>query len=380
MADTLTPSRLRRLADLRPQRGRVLSVYLNLDPSELPTPRARASAISSLINDAQRRVDELSDLPHDDRMALRADVEHVRDVLAQPDIADEGTRAIAVFACGPADLLETVRLAHPVEPRVVVDGSPYVEPLVRAGTGECWCVLLCNRRAARVFLGTPEALEETDRVEDDVHSHHQQGGWSQARYQRSVEEEVRDHLDHVAQVVFDVFKRRGLDHLLIGAPEETLGDLERRLHPYLRERLAGRVHLDIEHSSLEEVRAETAKAVREIERRREREALDRFRQGVGAGGRAAAGIDDVLAALNEARVGTLLLGASFTSSGYVDPATGLLAGPDRSGPVAGGALEAVDDIVERAIEKALESSTDVLVVRHHDDLALHGGIGALLRY
>jgi peptide chain release factor subunit 1 len=378
MADTLTRSRLRRLADLRPQRGWVLSVYLNLDPSELPTPPARASAISSLINDAQRRVDELSDLPHDDRMALRADVEHVRDVLAQPDIADAGTRAIAVFACGPADLLETVRLAHPVEPRVVIDDSPYVEPLVRAGTGERWCVLLCNRRAARVFLGTPEALEETDRVEDDVHYHHHQE--SEARYQRSVEEEVRDHLDHVAQVVFHSFKRRGLDHLLIGAPEETLGDLERRLHPYLRERLAGRVQLDVEHAGLEEVRAEAAKAVREIERRREREALDRFRQGVGAGGRAAAGIDDVLAALNEARVGTLLLGADFASSGYVDPATGLLAGPDRTGPVAGGALEAVEDIVESAIEKALESSAHVLVVRHHEDLALHGGIGALLRY
>jgi peptide chain release factor subunit 1 len=380
MADSLTRSRLRRLADLRPQRGRVLSVYLNLDPSELPTPPARASAISSLINDAQRKVDELSDLPHDDRMALRADVEHVREVLAQPDIANAGTRAIAVFACAPAGVLETVRLAHRVEPRVVVDGSPYLEPLVREGTDERWCVLLCNRRAARVFLGTPEALEETDRVEDDVHSHHHQGGWSQARYQRSVEEEVRDHLDHVAHVVFDVFKRWGIDHLLIGAPEETRGDLERLLHPYLRERLGGRVHVDIEHATLDEVRAETAKAVREIERRREADALERFRQGVGSGGRAAAGIDEVLAALNEARVGTLLLGAGFASSGYVDPATGLLAGPGGSGPVSGGALEAVDDIVERAVEKALESSAHVLVVRHHDDLALHGGIGALLRY
>ena len=79
MADTLTRTRLRRLAELAPEHGRVLSVYLNLDPSEFATPPARASAISSLMNDAQQKVDALDgDLAHDDRMALRADVDAVR--------------------------------------------------------------------------------------------------------------------------------------------------------------------------------------------------------------------------------------------------------------------------------------------------------------
>ena len=45
-----------------------------------------------------------------------------------------------------------------------------------------------------------------------------------------------------------------------------------------------------------------------------------------------------------------------------------------------GAGEEVDDILEAAIEKALEQSAKVVVVRHHDDLGPLGGIGAVLRY
>jgi peptide chain release factor subunit 1 len=352
MADTLTRTRLRQLAELAPEHGRVLSVYLNLDPSEFATPPARASAISSVMNDAQRRVDDLDgDLSHDERMALRADVDAVREVLQQPNIADEGTRAVAVFACGPAGLLETVRVKRTLDTRVVIDGTPYIEPLAQAIAGSLWCVLLANRRIARVFTGTPEQLDETDRIEDSVHSQHRQGGWSQPRYQRSVEEDVRDHLAHTAAVVFDLFKREGFEHLLIGAPDETVGDLERSLHPYLKERLAGHVRLGVEDASAADVRAEAARGVEEYERRHERELLDRLEHGLGAGGRAAAGIDDVLGCLEEARVATLLLAEDFGASGDA----------------------------ERATEKALETSADVVVIRHHD-LGPHSGIAALLRY
>jgi peptide chain release factor subunit 1 len=349
MADTLTRSRLRRLADLRPERGRVLSVYMDLDPSEFATPPARASLVTSLMTDARHQVDALADVSHDELKSLRHDVEAVREALSQPGIGDDGARGAAVFACELAGLLETIRLPYPIASRVVLDETPYVEPLLRAPT-ERWCVLLANRRNARIFIGPPRELEETDRVEDNVHSQHRQGGWSQPRYQRAIEEDVRDHLDHVAAVVFAHLKARVFDRLLIGAPQETVGDLERRLHPYLRERLAGQVRLDVENANVDEVRAAAGAAVEEIEIRREAEAIERLRQGIGAGGRAAAGAEDVQRALDEARVGTLLLADGYKSNG------------------------------ERAVEKALDSGAEVLVIRHHEDLGPLGGIAALLRY
>jgi peptide chain release factor subunit 1 len=376
--NTIDRGRLRRLADVRPDRGRVLSVFLNLDPAEFGTAPARATAITSVVNEAARKVEECEGLGHDEHAWLRHDVERVRGALQAGDIAADGVRAVAVYACEPLDLLEVIALRRPVESRVVVERSPFMEPLVAQGDGERWVVVLANRRSARVFQGSGDDVEETDRVEDEVHQQHDQGGWSQLNYQRSVEKDKQDHLAHVAEVLFSIYKRRGFDRLLVGGPEEILGDLERRLHTYLQERIVGRTHLDVDNSGIEDVRRAVAEALEAYETRREREALDRLAEGVGRGTRGAAGLADVLGTLNEGRVETLLVADGFGAPGLRDRETGLLYGRDdapRDRP-----LEPVDDVVEPAIEKAIEQSARVLRVSRHEDLGPLGGIGAVLRY
>jgi peptide chain release factor subunit 1 len=374
MAEPITQTRLRELAAVHPEQGRVLSVFLNLDPAQFGTPAARSSAITSVITDAAHKVDEADGLSHDERLALRDDVERVREVLLGADVAANGTRAVAVYACGPADLLEIVRLRRPVDNRVELGRTAFVEPLVLQGMDERWMVVLANRRAARLFAGHGEDLEETDRIVDDVHQQHDQGGWSQLNYQRSVEKEVADHLAHTGEVAFGLYKARGADRVLVGAPEELLGDLKAKLHPYLKERIAGKLQIDVENASLDDVRTCVVDAIREHARRCEREALDRLQESVGRGGRGAAGVAEVLDALNQARVETLLIAESFSAPGRVDLEAGLLLpeGADQG--------EAVQDIVEPAIEKAVEQSAQTLVVRHHDDLTPLGGIGAVLRF
>jgi peptide chain release factor subunit 1 len=375
---TLTRGRLRRLADVHPDHGRVLSVFMNLDPSEFATPAARSSQITSILTEAARRVEEAGDLDHEERTALKADVERVREVL-NGDIAGNGTRALAIFACEPEDLLEVVSLREPIESRVVLDDAPFVEPLVYAGAADRWCVVLSNRRVARLFTGPGDELEETDRIEDDVHSRHDQGGWSQANYQRSVEKEVEDHVAHTAAVAFELYKRRGFDCLLVGAPEELVGDLEAKLHPYLKERLVGRVTCDVENSSLDQVRSCAGERILEFARNREREALDRLAHAVGSGARGAAGLSQVLAAVNDARVALLLVARGMTAEGVCDPATGLLyAGADELPE--GAEAKPVADIVEKALERALEQSAEIIGIRYHDDLGPLGGIGAVLRF
>jgi peptide chain release factor subunit 1 len=374
MAEPITQDRLRSLAELRPRHGLVLSVFLNLDPAQFATAAARSTAITSVMTAAAHKVEQARDVSHADRLALRQDVARVREVLAASDVAADGTRAVAVYAYGPADVLEVVALRAPVESRVVLDRTPCVAPLVQQGTSERWMVVLSNRRVARFFAGLGDELTETERLEDLVYSQHKQGGWSQARYQRGVEKEKDDHIANTADIAFKAYKREGVDRLLIGAPEELVGELEEKLHPYLRERIVGRLGLDVENSSLEDVRKAAAHALTEHTRRCEREALDRLAAGVGRGGRGAAGLDEVLSALNEARVETLLVAEGFRAPGRIDRETGML----RADGAPEG--EPVPDIVERAIEKALEQSAKAIVVRHHDDLGPLGGIGALLRY
>jgi peptide chain release factor subunit 1 len=349
--NTITRGRLRRLAELRPERGRVLSVFFNLDPSEFGTPAARATEANSVLTAAARKVDEAEGLAHDERQALRADLDRVRQVLQGSDVASDGTHGLAVFACGPADLLEVVRLPHPIQSRVFVDDRPCVEPLVRSGASERWCVLLVNRRTGRIFDGTVDGLEESDRIEGDTHRQHDQGGWSQANYARSVEQEKLNHLAHTLETLFARFKQRPFDHLVIGAPEELVAEVEERLHPYLRARLAGRLGIDVENSSAADVQAAAATVVEHHVAAVEREALDRMQQGIGRGDRGVSRLQPVLEALEQARVEILLLA------------------PDFDAPE-----------LDEALEKAITQSAEVLVVRHHEDLALHGGIGAVLRF
>lgn len=350
-ATTITRGRLRRLAELRPERGLVLSVFFNLDPSEFATPAARSTEINSVVTAAAKKVDEADGLDHDARQALRADVVRVREVLSGSDVATNGTHGLAIFAYGPADVLEVVKLPHPIESRAIVDDHACVEPLVRQGSAERWCVLLVNRKTARIFLGTADGLDEIDHIEGDTHRQHDQGGWSQARFQRSVEQEKLNHVGHALDTLFTRFKRRPFDHLVVGAPEELVGEVEERLHPYLRERLAGRIGIDVENSSAGDVQAAAAEVVDRHVAQVERDALDRMQQGIGRGDRGVSRPEPVMEALEQARVEILLLAEDFDA-------------PE----------------LDQAVEKAITQSAQVLVVRHHDDLVMHGGIGAVLRF
>jgi peptide chain release factor subunit 1 len=243
---------LRRLAQVRLDRPVVLSLYLNLDPSDFATPPARASAVRSLLDEADRRVRDLHDLPHADRMDLRASLDRAS-ALLEGDLPTEGAQALAVFATESAQLFEALKLPRPVPNRVAIRRSPLIAPLARLERRERWCVALVNRRDARIFRGSPDGLSEVEQIHDLVFGQHDQGGWSQARYQRGVEKEKDDHLKHTAEVLMRHFKRRPFERLILGGPRELVSDFESKLHGYLAERLAGRIEVDVEHSTAEEV-------------------------------------------------------------------------------------------------------------------------------
>src|SRR3954449_9278020 len=378
----LRADRLRDLATLRPEGARVLSVFLNLDPAEFAEPPARASEIRSVVDELRRVARDSNGLAHDAKVALREDVDRIEDYLSS--FTPKGAHGLVVYACGPAGLFEVIRLPRPIETRAVIDDSPLIEPLAELiGTGS-WCVVLVNRQTGRMFVGDRQRLDEGDVIVDDVHGRHKQGGWSQARYQRSVDEDVQDHLRNVAEAAFVHFKHAPFDHMLLGGPAETLADFEPKLHAYLQQRIAGRVEVDVENTSADDVLAAAAPRIAEFEHTRERNALDRLREGVARGGRAVAGLEDVLEALNERRVECLLLASDFEARGCTCPQCGWV-GPLDGGacPADGTEVDCRDSIVESAVERALVQKAEVLVVRDEDhvrELQSFGDIGAVLRF
>src|SRR5258706_14095662 len=108
----VTADRIRRLAETRAQQGRVISFYLNLDPSEFATPAARSTEIQSLLDEAERRVRNVDNLPRAARLALREDVARARDYF-DSDFSAERVHGLALFASPPAQLFERRRFARP---------------------------------------------------------------------------------------------------------------------------------------------------------------------------------------------------------------------------------------------------------------------------
>jgi peptide subunit release factor 1 (eRF1) len=360
----------------------VVSLYLDLDPERFATPPARASQIRSLVDGAAREVERDDSLGHDERVALREDLQRINSFLLSPQAPFKGARALAVFCSSADDLFETVRLTRPVPGRVVIDRAPYVEPMVAAVQQRRWLVALVNRRSARLLAGSPDALRERMRVEDNVHGKHDQGGWSQANYERSVEKDVDDHLRNIAGIVNARWRAERFDRVAVGGPQEIVPRFEELLAEDVRSSKAPeRVDVDIGSATESEVRAAVEKLVTGDEERTERETLDRLKAGIGSGGRAVGGVEDTIEALNQRRVETLLLEPAFDGTTERCPNCGLLVhGSDGRCPADGSGLERVEHLREAAVEAALAQDAAIIVVRQHDDLGPLGGIGAVLRF
>jgi peptide chain release factor subunit 1 len=368
--------RLRELAALRPEGHKVLSLYLNLDPSEFPTPRQRSVELQSLLDTVERELRE-DPLTHEQKTELKQDVERIR-AYFEREFDASGTRGVAVFAASGNDLFEVHRLSRPVRSEVTIDDSPFIEPLTALPGDDGYCALLVNRQVARILCGDGTAMREVVSMVDDVHRWHDQGGWSQARYQRGIQKETKDHLKHASEELFKLSKRGLVRRLIIGTPDEMRGEVENSLHSYLRERIAGWIDIDVQAPPADVTR-ESASVIEADEREREREWIDRLKSELGRKSRGVAGLAGTFEALNERKVEALLVNNGFRAPGYASPRSDFLSTEPGTSPT-GEELQKREDVIEPALESALEQSAEVIVVRHHPDLEALGSIGAVLRY
>lgn len=346
----------------------VLSIYLDLDPARFPTPGTRDAQMGALLDQARREAPAAS--------AARAEAW----LRGDPAIF-RGVHSLAVFACAEADLLEAVRLPEPVDPLVVVDTVPWLEPLAGMVSPGEWAVAVVSRRAARLFRGGPLGITEFATVHDIVHGRHAQGGWSQANLQRGVEAQVAEHVRGVALRLLRAHRHHRFEHLVVIAPDELQSVIERALHSDLGYVLAGILHADLEHATCEEIARAVAPVMARAERARERVLAERVDDALGKGGLAAAGLDEVLALLEHDRVETLLVGERSTIRAGLCPRCGRLSTTDDGRCALDGAPLDEVDAVEHAVALATRRSVPVVVMRDQASwLDAHGGFAATLRW
>ena len=244
-------------------------------------------------------------------------------------------------------------------------------------------VLLTDRQRARMFVyQMGELVDRTelfDALPRNDFDRHDEASRGSDRYDHHVDEVALRHLRHAVAVAFELFQDHGFAHLAIGGADEVLGTVEGLLHPYLRERLCGRVALTVTASDAD-ILASALTVEQDIERRKEAAAVAQLRDAVGAHARGAAGLADVLSVLGERRVATLLVSQGYEEAGWSCPSCGGLSERGPACPVDGEAMARVDDVVEAAVQHAMAQGAKVEVCVANADLDVLGRIGALLRY
>ena len=220
MAEQLTWTMLRELVGFRSEAGCAISLYLDLDPADSPTPTAVDTRVNSLLSEAEKRVEARhEELTHDEREGLKRDFARIHEFFDN-EFSREGARGLAVFASG--DFFRPLPVAGSVPDDVHVGRGFQVAQLAQlVGRDGGAIVAFVGRERGQVFRLRAGRLEEiVDRTEDRA-GRRDPGGGSQAGYQRHVEKLVAEHLKDVAAELDRVVRRLQAPKLVVVGSEET---------------------------------------------------------------------------------------------------------------------------------------------------------------
>src|SRR5919205_163190 len=127
VAGTVTWERLRQLASFRAEQGCAISLFLNLDPSEVPTAGDAQTRMNAMLGAAEKA--DRTDLTHDQRQALKADFRRIAQWF-DDEFSRNGARGLAIFAAWLDNFWQPVPLPGPVSDRVKVGREFYLAPLI----------------------------------------------------------------------------------------------------------------------------------------------------------------------------------------------------------------------------------------------------------
>jgi peptide chain release factor subunit 1 len=368
----ITEAAIRRLASVRGERAPITSCYLDVDGRRFVRRQDVEHELDALLRDARQRANGHESV-HDDLHRIERYIRNGFD--------RSRTRGLAFFACSAHDLWEVIELPVPVRTQLVINHAPAVGQLEAVvHEHEAVGVLLADRQRARIFVfEMGELVERSELIDELPRDLDTRGERERGTTEHHVEELAHQHLRNAARAAFELWQHHPFEHLAIGAPEHIANEIEADLHPYLRERLCGRIHVPV-GAAHDDVLAAAEAVEHEVDRERQAADVDRLRQAVATGGRGTAGLAATLRALSERRVERLFVSKGFSEEGWRCPSTGTLALVGPASPVTGEPMKRVGDIVEEAIEEALTQHVPVTICDRNADLDVLGRVGALLRY
>src|SRR5678816_2979461 len=256
MDDLRLSDRIDALARIEPSSLPLLSVYLNTDVNET----GRTTHDLFLRKELRQRARTYGERSAD-RESLDRDRERIEQYLAEE--LQPSTRGVALFACSGAGLFEAIQLKVPFnENRLVVNDRPHLYPLARLDEEHPrYAALVVNTNSARIFVfGTGATINTVD-VQNPKTKHSKAGGWSQARFQRHVENVHLHHAKEVVDRLDQIVSAEDIEHVVVAGDEVIVPLLKEQFPERLSAKVVDVLRLDI-RSPEHKVLAATLDALR----------------------------------------------------------------------------------------------------------------------
>jgi peptide chain release factor subunit 1 len=376
MAIAITTDILRELTSFEAKDGCALSIYLDFDPSSTPTTPDVETKFNAVLSEAEKAAEGRA-AGRDCKLAVREDVARIR--AWWDDFDRDGARGLALFASAPEGLLRALPLSDAVGDSVHVGSELCLTPLAgQLGRGDGALVVVVSRERGLVYRLDGGRLVEIVDESEEMPGQHDQGGWSQARYQRHIENLVAEHLKSVGDEIDKRVRGGGQLTIVAVGPEDVRPDFEAKLSQEARAALVGWTSVE-SHAAPTEILSAVRPLLDEAHARRDAAILERWQEEHGRHSRAAAGWKQTLDAASDARVEVLLLGDGAPRAAWRCPECGRASADGGKCPLDGTKLDERADGANLAIHQTLANGGTVVRVGA-GALADADGIGAVLRF
>jgi peptide chain release factor subunit 1 len=373
-----TPLReqLDRLAGFTSTEMPVLSLYLNMAPNE----QGKEHYGPFLRKTFPERVLTLQGAA---RKSFERDVERINDYLAKQ--VRPSANGLAIFACAAEnDFFQAVQLDVPLDHHWLYIGAvPHVYPLARLNDqNPRYAALLVDTNSARVFVFGLRSTQAREQVTNVKTRKTMTGGWSQARYQRHIENFHVQHMKEVVDVLDRVVREEHINQVVVAYDAVAKPMLMEQLPKHLAEKVIDMTKLDAKAPE-HQVLAETMEVLREKDAETDAARVQTMLDAWRAGGLGVVGPQKTLEALVMGQVEELLITVTpeRLRRARIQPDL-VTPGPveiDTSRPNSNVDAES-HKLADELVTKAQQTSARIRFVEDPILLEEIGGVGAILRF
>ena len=311
---------------------------------------------------------------------------------------EASANGIAIFASlGDSTFFEAVQFAVPVkESQIFNFDRPHIFPLARLiGQNPKYAVLWADTNKADIYVFGGEnriradqtaAEDKVEEIQNTVTNRTSVGGWSQARYQRHIE---NYHLHHAKEAVAElesIMNRLSIDHLILCGDETTImPTLRPQLSKSLEEKVIGTLNMS-QYDSVDEIREKTGEVFGIENAKKDQEQVERvFNAAKAAAGMGTLGVKETLKALSNGQVQELVIAADFDSIEYkpgevAKVLSDYAPGDDNSAIDTKPIVSIAGEVADELIIRATNSDAKIVFIEDASLLEEAGGVGAVLRF